>query len=160
MSASGSSSSRGRATKRSWRARTSGKALELLLTGAAIGADEALRIGLVNRVVRAADLMAEARKLAGDLAAGPPIALSYILNAVNHGLDMSTAPRRKARPTRRASLDSSPRPRTFASARRRSLRSVSQPSRAGRAGRAGAGRAGRKRPRLCRAEDRRIRGEA
>ena len=41
-----------------------GKAMEMILTGAPITADEAQRIGLVNRVVPAADLMAEARKLA------------------------------------------------------------------------------------------------
>src|SRR5206468_6053720 len=40
-----------------------GKAMELVLTGAQIGAAEAERIGLVNRVVPASDLMTEARKL-------------------------------------------------------------------------------------------------
>ena len=42
-----------------------GRAMEMILTGAPIAADEAQRIGLVNRVVPAAELMAEARKLAG-----------------------------------------------------------------------------------------------
>ena len=46
-----------------------GKAMELMLTGAPVTADEAARIGLVNRVVPAALLMTEARKLAGQLAA-------------------------------------------------------------------------------------------
>src|SRR4029079_8710552 len=41
-----------------------GKALEMMLGGAPITADEAHRIGLVNRVVPAAELMAEARRLA------------------------------------------------------------------------------------------------
>lgn len=68
-----------------------GRALELLLTGAMIGADEALRIGLVTRVVPAADLMAEARKLAADLAESPPIATRYIIDAVNKGLEMPYA---------------------------------------------------------------------
>src|SRR5918994_6903706 len=44
-----------------------GRALELLLTGEQVSAQEAYRLGLVNRVVAAADLMAEARKLAAML---------------------------------------------------------------------------------------------
>ncbi|MGE5244593.1 MAG: enoyl-CoA hydratase-related protein [Betaproteobacteria bacterium] len=68
-----------------------GKAMELILTGAQIDATEALRIGLVNRVVPAADLMAEARKLAGQLARSAPIAMRYIINAINHGLEMPFA---------------------------------------------------------------------
>jgi enoyl-CoA hydratase len=68
-----------------------GRALELLLTGAQIGADEAHRIGLVNRVVPAATLMDEARKLAKTLAAKAPVAARYILDAVADGLDMSFA---------------------------------------------------------------------
>ncbi len=68
-----------------------GRALEMLLTGAPIGAEEALRIGLVHRVVPAADLMAEARKLAAQLAANAPIAMQYIINAVNKGFEMPFA---------------------------------------------------------------------
>ena len=68
-----------------------GRALELLLTGDQISAQEAWRLGLVNRVVPAADLMAEARKLAAALAAKAPIAVRYILDAVNKGLQMSQA---------------------------------------------------------------------
>ena len=49
-----------------------GRALELLLTGDQIAAAEAHRLGLVNRVVPAAELMAEARKLAAALAAKAP----------------------------------------------------------------------------------------
>src|SRR5438034_8506209 len=60
-----------------------GKAMELILTGAPIAAGEALRIGLVNRVVPAADLMNEARTLASDLARQAPIAMRYIINAIN-----------------------------------------------------------------------------
>jgi enoyl-CoA hydratase len=65
-----------------------GRALELLLTGDAITADEAYRIGLVNRVVPAARLADEAKALAGALAAKAPIAARYIIDAVNRGLEM------------------------------------------------------------------------
>ena len=68
-----------------------GKAMELILTGAPITADEAARIGLVNRVVPAADLMAEARKLAAQLAGSAPVAVRYIISAVNKGLEMPFA---------------------------------------------------------------------
>jgi len=68
-----------------------GKAMEMILTGAPIGADEAMRIGLVNRVVPAAELMTEARKLAAQLAASAPIAMRYIINAVNKGMEMPFA---------------------------------------------------------------------
>jgi enoyl-CoA hydratase len=68
-----------------------GKAMEMILTGAPIDAGEAQRIGLVNRVVPAADLMSEARKLAAQLAASAPIALRYIINAVNKGMEMPFA---------------------------------------------------------------------
>jgi enoyl-CoA hydratase len=68
-----------------------GRALELLLTGAPISAEEAWRIGLVNRVVPAAQLMTETRALADALAAKAPIAVRYILEAVAGGLDMAFA---------------------------------------------------------------------
>jgi enoyl-CoA hydratase len=68
-----------------------GKAMELLLTGAPISADEAQRIGLVNRVVVASELMNEARALADQLSANAPIAMRYILDAVNRGLEMPFA---------------------------------------------------------------------
>ena len=65
-----------------------GRALELLLTGDQIGAAEAHRLGLVNRVVPAADLMAEAKKFAAVLAAKAPLAVRYILDAVHQGVEM------------------------------------------------------------------------
>ena len=68
-----------------------GKAMELLLTGAAISAGEAERIGLVNRVVGASELMNEARTLAEQLAGNAPIATRYILDVVNRGLEMPFA---------------------------------------------------------------------
>ena len=68
-----------------------GRAMEILLTGAQVRADEALRIGLVHRVVPAADLMTEARTLAAQLAANAPVAMRYIINAVNKGVEMPFA---------------------------------------------------------------------
>jgi enoyl-CoA hydratase len=64
-------------------------ALELLLTGRQVDGAEALRLGLVHRVVPAADLMATARALASELAAKPPVAMRYILESVHRGLDAS-----------------------------------------------------------------------
>lgn len=66
-----------------------GRALELLLTGDMIGAARAHEIGLVNRVVPAASLQAEARALATALAAKAPLAVRYILQAVHHGAEMA-----------------------------------------------------------------------
>jgi enoyl-CoA hydratase len=68
-----------------------GRALELLLSGEQVTAQDAYRLGLVNRVVPAAELLAEARKLAAALAAKAPIAVRYILEAVNKGLEMPFA---------------------------------------------------------------------
>jgi enoyl-CoA hydratase len=68
-----------------------GRALEIILTGTPITAEEALRIGLVNRVCPAAELMAEARKLAHQLAKAAPIATRYIISAVNQGVEMPFA---------------------------------------------------------------------
>jgi len=68
-----------------------GKAMEMILTGALVGADEAQRIGLVNRVVSPPLLMVEARKLADQLARSAPIAMRYIIDAVNTGVEMPFA---------------------------------------------------------------------
>jgi enoyl-CoA hydratase len=68
-----------------------GRALELLLLGHQITAEEAWRIGLVNRVVPAAQLMTEARAIAQALASKAPVAVRYILDAVASGLDMRFA---------------------------------------------------------------------
>ena len=66
-----------------------GVALDLLLTGRMVKADEALAIGLVNRVVPASELMTAARALAVELAGKPPRSLEYILTAVNRGVDLT-----------------------------------------------------------------------
>ena len=65
-----------------------GRALELLLLGHQISAEEAWRIGLVNRVVPAAELMTEATTTAQALASKAPVAVRYILDAVASGLEM------------------------------------------------------------------------
>jgi enoyl-CoA hydratase len=68
-----------------------GRALELLLSGDPISAQEAHRIGLVNRVVPAGELMLEARRVAAMLAAKAPLAARYIMDAVHEGLEMPFA---------------------------------------------------------------------
>jgi enoyl-CoA hydratase len=66
-----------------------GKALEMILTGETITAKEALEIGLVSKIVPRKELLAEAEALAGDIAAKGPIALRFIKEAVNKGLDLT-----------------------------------------------------------------------
>ncbi len=68
-----------------------GRALDLLLTGRTVDAQEALAMGLANRVVPAASLMAEARALAALLADQAPAAVATLLDAVHRGLDMTLA---------------------------------------------------------------------
>jgi enoyl-CoA hydratase len=65
-----------------------GRALQLLLTGEMIDAAEAYRIGLVNRVVPAAELIASARALLTTILAQGPLAVAQCLEAVDRGLDM------------------------------------------------------------------------
>lgn len=68
-----------------------GLALEILLSGDMITAGRAYEIGLVNKVVPAAELLTEAKKAASALAAKAPIAARYIIEAVNHGCEMPLA---------------------------------------------------------------------
>lgn len=63
------------------------KAMEIALLGETFDADEALRLGLVNRVVPAAELEAETQKLARRLADGPPLALAKLKRLVRDSLD-------------------------------------------------------------------------
>jgi enoyl-CoA hydratase len=60
-------------------------ALRLMLTGAAVDAAEALRLGLVDEVVPAGDLMARGRAIAGSIAAMAPLAISAVIQAVARG---------------------------------------------------------------------------
>jgi enoyl-CoA hydratase len=66
-----------------------GRALELLLTGEMIDAQEALRIGLVNRVVPADRLLAEAEAMLRTILTNGPLAVRACLEAVDNGLDMT-----------------------------------------------------------------------
>jgi enoyl-CoA hydratase len=66
-----------------------GRAMEMILTGEPITAEEALAIGLVNHVVPPAQLLDEARKLAARLAVLPRRALQYAKEAVLRGSDGS-----------------------------------------------------------------------
>jgi enoyl-CoA hydratase len=68
-----------------------GRALEILLTGDMVSAARAYEIGLVNKVVPAAEVMAEARRVAAALAAKAPLAMRSILEVVHHGLEMPRA---------------------------------------------------------------------
>jgi enoyl-CoA hydratase len=68
-----------------------GRALEMLLSGEPISASEAYRVGLVNQVVAAPDLMAAAEKLAQKIMANAPLAVKFALEAVNYGLEMPEA---------------------------------------------------------------------
>ncbi|HLI03644.1 MAG TPA: enoyl-CoA hydratase-related protein [Terracidiphilus sp.] len=62
-----------------------GPALKLLLTGEMISAAEALRLGLVEEVVPAAELMPRARQIAASIAAMAPVAIRHCLAAVHDG---------------------------------------------------------------------------
>jgi enoyl-CoA hydratase len=68
-----------------------GKALEMILTGARLPAEEALRIGLVERVVPVGEALKAATELAHTIAAKAPVALRYAKEAVVKGLELPLA---------------------------------------------------------------------
>lgn len=65
-----------------------GRALEILLTGRNVSAEEAERIGLVNSVCDAASLAETVETLLEKILANGPLAVSHCIEAVNHGLDL------------------------------------------------------------------------
>jgi enoyl-CoA hydratase len=71
-------------------ARLCGKGIahELILTGDMIGAEEALRIGLVNRVTEPGDLLSAAESIARKIVANAPLALKYSIEAIERGAEM------------------------------------------------------------------------
>jgi enoyl-CoA hydratase len=66
-----------------------GIALQLILTGEMIDAEEAYRIGLVNKVVPAADLLAESEKMMRGILAMGPLAVRLSIEAIDSGLEMT-----------------------------------------------------------------------
>jgi enoyl-CoA hydratase len=64
-----------------------GKAKELIYTGSAIKADEALKIGLVNNVVEQDQLLDTTLELAKKIASNAPLAISYAKEAINKGIE-------------------------------------------------------------------------
>ncbi|HUI08679.1 MAG TPA: enoyl-CoA hydratase-related protein [Bacteroidota bacterium] len=74
-------------TQRLTRAVGKARAMEMVLTGRTIGADEALRLGLVNAVVPSEALMTEARAWAEEIASAPPLAARAAKEAVLRSFD-------------------------------------------------------------------------
>jgi enoyl-CoA hydratase/carnithine racemase len=68
-----------------------GRALQLILSGEIISAQEAYRVGLVNEVVPAAQLITRAEAILNQIFSNAPLAVKYSLEAVNKGLETSQA---------------------------------------------------------------------
>ena len=66
-----------------------GRALQLILSGEMIGAQEAYRIGLVNEVAPAANLIGRAEQILKQIASNAPVSVRLSLEAVNRGMDTS-----------------------------------------------------------------------
>lgn len=64
------------------------RATDMLLTGRITDADEAVRIGVVSRLVASQDLLSTARQIAADLAAGASVAISLTKETLAHALEM------------------------------------------------------------------------
>jgi enoyl-CoA hydratase len=68
-----------------------GRALQLILSGDMISADEAHRIGLVNEVVPVTDLISRAEAILKQINANAPLAIRFALEAVNKGAETTQA---------------------------------------------------------------------
>ena len=68
-----------------------GRALEIILTGRTVLADEALRIGLINRIAAASGLLTEAESLAGEMSNLAPLSIRACLEAVTRGIELPLA---------------------------------------------------------------------
>jgi enoyl-CoA hydratase len=68
-----------------------GRAMQILLTGEMVSAADALRIGLVNQVVPLPELMKTAEDIAKKVIANAPLAVKFVLEAVNRGVEMTQA---------------------------------------------------------------------
>jgi len=66
-----------------------GQAMEMLLSGGTIGAEDALRIGLVNKVFPSGELAAGVEKTMRKIIGKSPLMARYVIEAVNAGLDMT-----------------------------------------------------------------------
>lgn len=66
-----------------------GRALQLILSGGIIDAQEAHRVGLVNEIVPAAELVPRSEAILNEIATNAPLAVRYALDAVNKGMEMS-----------------------------------------------------------------------
>src|SRR6202162_684218 len=66
-----------------------GRALQLILSGEIISAQEAYRIGLVNEIVPAADLITRADAILNKIASNAPIAIKFAIEATNQGMERS-----------------------------------------------------------------------
>ncbi len=68
-----------------------GQAMQLVLTGEMITAQEAHRIGLVNELTKPGELMPRAEAIAEKIIANAPLAVQYAIEAINHGMEMPLA---------------------------------------------------------------------